>query len=93
MTIHSLAGQPAPSSILVNVPRLISAYFANTPDPSVAAQRVAFGTSGHRGTSLDTSFNEAHILATAQAICTLRAELGITGPLYVGIDTHASGAE
>jgi phosphoglucomutase len=89
MTIHSLAGQPAPSSILVNVPRLISAYFANTPDPSVAAQRVAFGTSGHRGTSLDTSFNEAHILATAQAICTLRAELGITGPLYVGIDTHA----
>ncbi|MGC4068013.1 MAG: hypothetical protein QM784_25865 [Polyangiaceae bacterium] len=89
MTHHSLAGQPAPSSILVNVPRLISAYFAQQPDPSVAAQRVAFGTSGHRGTSLDASFNEAHILATAQAICTLRAELGIDGPLYVGIDTHA----
>jgi phosphoglucomutase len=89
MTLHSLAGQPAPSSILVNVPRLISAYFSQTPDPAIAAQRVAFGTSGHRGTSLDTSFNEAHILATAQAICTLRAELGITGPLYVGIDTHA----
>jgi phosphoglucomutase len=89
MTHHSLAGQPAPSSILVNVPRLISAYFSQSPDPSVAAQRVAFGTSGHRGTSLDSSFNEAHILATAQAICTLRAELGIDGPLYVGIDTHA----
>ena len=89
MTLHSLAGQPAPSSILVNVPRLISAYFSQTPDPAIAAQRVAFGTSGHRGTSFDTSFNEAHILATAQAICTLRAELGITGPLYVGIDTHA----
>jgi len=89
MTLSNLAGKVAPSSILVNVPRLISAYFVQSPDPSVAAQRVAFGTSGHRGTSLDASFNEAHILATAQAVCTLRAELGINGPLYVGIDTHA----
>ena len=89
MTLSNLAGKVAPSSILVNVPRLISAYFVQAPDPSVAAQRVAFGTSGHRGTSLDASFNEAHILATAQAVCTLRAELGINGPLYVGIDTHA----
>lgn len=89
MTLSPFAGKPAPNSILVNVPRLVAAYFALTPDPSVAAQRVSFGTSGHRGSALNGSFNEAHILATAQAICTLRAEQGITGPLYVGIDTHA----
>jgi phosphoglucomutase len=89
MTLSPLAGKPAPNSILVNVPRLVAAYFALTPDPTVASQRVAFGTSGHRGSSLDASFNEAHILATAQAICAIRAEQGITGPLYVGIDTHA----
>jgi phosphoglucomutase len=89
MTTHPLAGQSAPDSVLVNVPRLVSAYYALTPDPEVEAQRVAFGTSGHRGCSLAQSFNEQHILATAQAICTMRAEQGITGPLYVGIDTHA----
>lgn len=89
MTLSPLAGKPAPNSILVNVPRLVAVYFATSPDPSIAAQRVSFGTSGHRGSALNGSFNEAHILATAQAICTLRAELGITGPLYVGIDTHA----
>jgi phosphoglucomutase len=89
MTLSPIAGKPAPNSILVNVPRLVAAYFALAPDPTVASQRVAFGTSGHRGSAFDCSFNEAHILATAQAICTLRAEQGITGPLYVGIDTHA----
>jgi len=89
MTLSPLAGKPAPNAILVNVPRLVAAYFAFTPDPKVAAQRVAFGTSGHRGSAFDSSFNEAHILATAQAICTLRADMGVTGPLYVGIDTHA----
>lgn len=89
MTLSPLAGKPAPHSILVNVPRLVANYFALTPDPAVTTQRVAFGTSGHRGSALDRSFNEAHILATAQAICTLRAEQNIAGPLYVGIDTHA----
>ena len=86
---HPLAGQPAPRSLLVNVPRLITAYFSATPDLSQPAQRVAFGTSGHRGTSLDGSFNEAHILATTQAICDERATQGIDGPLFLGIDTHA----
>ncbi|HEY5955703.1 MAG TPA: phosphoglucomutase (alpha-D-glucose-1,6-bisphosphate-dependent) [Polyangiaceae bacterium] len=89
MSLHPLAGSPAPASVLVNLPRLITAYFAQVPDPAVAAQRVAFGTSGHRGSSLDSSFNEAHILATAQAICTIRSSNGVSGPLYVGIDTHA----
>lgn len=89
MTLSPLAGKTAPNSILVNLPRLVAAYFALAPNPQVASQRVAFGTSGHRGSSFDCSFNERHILATAQAICTLRAELGITGPIYVGIDTHA----
>jgi phosphoglucomutase len=89
MTLSPLAGKPAPNSILVNIPRLVAAYFALSPDPAVASERVAFGTSGHRGSAFERSFNEAHILATAQAICSLRAELGITGPLYVGIDTHA----
>ncbi len=81
--------QPAPDSVLINVQRLVAAYFTLTPDPSVVSQRVAFGTSGHRGCSLEQSFNERHILATAQAICIVRAEEQITGPLFVGIDTHA----
>ena len=68
MSVHPLAGKPAPSEILVNIPRLISAYYTHTPDPQVASERVAFGTSGHRGTSLGNSFNEAHVLATSQAI-------------------------
>ena len=84
-----LAGQPAPDEILVNIPKLISAYYVRQPDPEDPAQKVAFGTSGHRGTSLDGSFNEAHILATSQAICELRRRAGTTGPLFLGMDTHA----
>src|SRR3981189_1188089 len=87
--INPLAGKPAPSSMLVNVPRLVTAYFAGKPDPKVAAQRVAFGTSGHRGSAFNNAFNEAHILAISQALCDHRHALGITGPLFAGIDTHA----
>lgn len=83
------AGKPVDPASLVNVPQLVTAYFASKPDPSDPAQRVAFGTSGHRGTSLKNSFNENHILATTQAICDHRRETGLTGPLFVGIDTHA----
>src|SRR5689334_1409114 len=82
-------GQPVPASALANIPQLVTAYFASKPDPSDPAQRVAFGTSGHRGTSLKNSFNENHILATTQAICDHRRETGLTGPLFVGIDSHA----
>src|SRR5947207_1375551 len=86
---NPLAGKTAPPSMLVNVPRLMTAYFTGRPDPNVAAQRVAFGTSGHRGSSLNDAFNEAHILAISQAICEYRHGAGITGPLFIGIDTHA----
>ncbi|WP_395822884.1 phosphoglucomutase (alpha-D-glucose-1,6-bisphosphate-dependent) [Collimonas sp.] len=89
MAISPLAGKPAPSSILVNLPRLVSAYYTEVPDPTLPAQRVAFGTSGHRGTSFDGSFNEWHVLAISQAICAYRAEQGISGPLFLGVDTHA----
>ena len=89
MAMHPLAGKPAPRSILVNVPRLIASYYSLTPDPGEADQRVAFGTSGHRGSALRHSFNEAHILAITQAVCELRASEGTNGPCYVGIDTHA----
>jgi phosphoglucomutase len=89
MAIHPLAGKPAPREILVNVPRLISAYYTHHPDASVPEQQVAFGTSGHRGSSLNTSFNEDHILAIAQAICEWRRAQNISGPLYLGMDTHA----
>ena len=89
MEVSELAGKPAPRSILIDVPKLIAAYYSGKPDPSVAAQRVAFGTSGHRGCSLDNSFNEAHILATTQAICLYRKQQNIDGPLYLGVDTHA----
>lgn len=89
MSVHPLAGQVAPYELLINVPRLISAYYAYQPDPEDAAQKVAFGTSGHRGSSLEKSFNENHILAVSQAIAELRKSQGITGPLYVGMDTHA----
>src|SRR6201986_979087 len=82
-------GQPVPASALANIPRLVTAYFASKPDPDDPAQRVAFGTSGHRGSSLKTSFNEDHILATTQAICDYRREAGLSGPLFIGIDTHA----
>ena len=89
MGVHPSAGKPADPAELINVPRLITAYYTGQPDPSVAAQRVAFGTSGHRGSSLDNAFNEAHILATTQAICLYRKQQGIDGPLFLGIDTHA----
>jgi len=89
MSAKSLAGQPAPLEILVNVPRLVSAYYTYKPDPDDPAHQVAFGTSGHRGTSLNYNFNEDHILAISQAICELRAIRKISGPLYVGMDTHA----
>jgi phosphoglucomutase len=87
--ISPLAGKPVPPSLLVNVPRLVTAYFTERPDPAVAEQRVSFGTSGHRGSAFDAAFNEAHILATTQAICLYRRQQGIDGPLFVGIDTHA----
>ncbi len=89
MATHPLAGKLAPRSMLVNIPRLITSYFTVQPDLQDPAQRVAFGTSGHRGSSLDGSFNEAHILATTQAICDHRRAQGIDGPLFLGIDTHA----
>jgi phosphoglucomutase len=89
MPTHPLAGKPAPYEFLANIPRLVSAYYAYQPDPRDPAQRVSFGTSGHRGTSLQQSFNEAHILAIAQAICELRQARDITGPLFIGMDTHA----
>jgi phosphoglucomutase len=89
MPVHPLAGKRAPGEILVNIPRLISAYYTHQPDPGVATQKVAFGTSGHRGTSLENSFNEAHVLAISQAIVEYRREQGINGPIFVGKDTHA----
>jgi phosphoglucomutase len=89
MANHPRAGKPAPRELLINVPRLVSAYYTQQPDPTNPAQRVAFGTSGHRGSSLKGNFNEAHILAICQAIVELRAQQGITGPLYMGMDTHA----
>ncbi len=89
MTVSPLAGKPAPESILANIPRIMTEYYALEPDPAVAAQRVTFGTSGHRGTSSGCSFNEEHILAITQAICLYRQQNGIDGPLFLGIDTHA----
>ena len=83
------AGKPVDPAALANVPRLVTAYFAGKPDPADPAQRVAFGTSGHRGSSLRNSFNEDHILATTQAICDYRRDIGLSGPLFIGIDTHA----
>jgi len=88
---HPLAGQPAPADFLTDIPALLTAY-ANTPDSNDPAQRVAFGTSGHRGSALAGSFNEAHILAITQAICEYRALQGIAGPLFLGKDTHALSA-
>jgi len=87
--VSPLAGKPAPESILANIPRLVTDYYALEPDPAAIAQRVAFGTSGHRGTSLECSFNEEHILAITQAICIHRRQQRIDGPLFLGIDTHA----
>src|SRR5512143_16548 len=89
MTINERAGRPADPSILVDVAGLVGAYYDRRPDPSIPAQRVAFGTSGHRGSALDTAFNEAHIVATTEAICRHRQTQGIDGPLFSGRDTHA----
>ncbi len=88
MSTHPLAGLPAPKSLLVNVPELISAYYTLAPDPQQESERVSFGTSGHRGSSLKGSFNEAHILAVTQAVCEYRREAGISGPLFMGMDSH-----
>jgi phosphoglucomutase len=87
--ISPLAGKPAPTSLLIDVPRLLAAYFDLHPDPSVPAQRVVFGTSGHRGIAFERSFNEWHVLAISQAICEYRKSKGTDGPLFLGIDTHA----
>src|SRR5665811_1365395 len=89
MEVSKDAGKPAKPAILVNVPKLITAYFSEVPDPSVPEQLVLFGTSGHRGSSFKNSFNENHILAITQAICLYRRQQKITGPLFLGIDTHA----
>jgi phosphoglucomutase len=90
--ISPLAGKPLPSAALVDLPRLITAYYSERPDPGVRAQRVAFGTSGHRGCSFDASFNEWHVLAISQAICAYRRHHNIDGPLFLGFDTHALSA-
>ncbi|MEQ1802592.1 MAG: phosphoglucomutase (alpha-D-glucose-1,6-bisphosphate-dependent) [Gammaproteobacteria bacterium] len=92
MAISPLAGTLAPPALLVNVPRLVTAYYADVPDPSVPTQRVVFGTSGHRGSALAQSFNEWHVLAISQAICRYRKRQGTDGPLFLGIDTHALSA-
>lgn len=89
MSVHPLAGKPAPPSVLVNVPALVSAYYTRRPDPGDPAQRVRFGTSGHRGSAFSCSFNEDHILAVTQAVVEYRREAGIEGPLFLGMDTHA----
>ena len=89
MSISPFAGKLAPAELLVDIPRLVTAYYTGQPDASVATQRVAFGTSGHRGSSLELSFNEWHVLAISQAICLYRQSKGIDGPLFLGADTHA----
>ncbi|PYE54446.1 phosphoglucomutase (alpha-D-glucose-1,6-bisphosphate-dependent) [Deinococcus yavapaiensis] len=89
MTLHELAGRLAPAALLTNVPRLVSAYYSEHPDAADPAQRVAFGTSGHRGTSLNASFTDAHIAAISQAVAEQRRAEGVTGPLFLGMDTHA----
>jgi phosphoglucomutase len=87
--INPKAGQTLEPSMLANIPRLVTAYFAGKPDPKIATQRVAFGTSGHRGSAFNDAFNEGHILAISQALCDHRAKAGLSGPLFIGIDTHA----
>ncbi len=89
LRVNPLAGKRAPEWVLVDVPRLVTAYFCDTPDPTIAQQRVSFGTSGHRGSAFDCAFNEAHILAVAQSVCLYRQRAGIDGPLFLGKDTHA----
>jgi phosphoglucomutase len=89
MKISSYAGKPAGPAMLVNVPKLITAYYTEVPDPKISAQRVLFGTSGHRGSAFDKAFNERHILAISQAICLYRKQQKVDGPLFLGMDTHA----
>ncbi|MFN7993032.1 MAG: phosphoglucomutase (alpha-D-glucose-1,6-bisphosphate-dependent) [Bryobacteraceae bacterium] len=89
MALDARAGKPAQPWMLVNVPRLVTSYYTGRPDPAVVSQRVSFGTSGHRGTALKLSFNEGHILAITQAICQFRKQEGVTGPLFLAMDTHA----
>ena len=89
MEISPLAGKPADPASLANVPKLVTAYYTETPDPSITVQRVSFGTSGHRGSAFDKAFNEWHILAISQAICLYRKQQKIDGPLFLGMDTHA----
>jgi phosphoglucomutase len=91
-SLHPLAGKPAPRNSLVDVPRLVTAYYTERPDVSLPSQRVAFGTSGHRGISFERSFNEDHVLAISQAICVYRKQKGIDGPLFLGADSHALSA-
>jgi phosphoglucomutase len=92
LDVSVLAGKLAPTRILVDVPRLVTAYYSDVPDPSIPAQRVLFGTSGHRGSAFDHAFNEWHVLAISQAICRYRKRRGIDGPLFLGADTHALSA-
>jgi len=89
MSPHPLAGKPVPAERIPHLPRLVSDYYVLKPDPSIAEQRVSFGTSGHRGSSVDSRFNERHIVAIAQAVCDFRARQNTTGPLFLGMDTHA----
>jgi len=89
MSMTPAAGKTAPASMLVNVPRLVTAYYTEQPDPSLVGEQVAFGTSGHRGSAFRRTFNEPHVLAISEAICRYRAEQAITGPLFLGIDSHA----
>jgi phosphoglucomutase len=89
MQVDILAGKPVEASMLVNVPKLITAYYTEVPDPSMPEQRVSFGTSGHRGSAFEKSFNEWHVLAISQAICLYRRQQKIDGPLFLGMDTHA----
>src|SRR5579872_4307055 len=89
MNISTHAGKLPEPGMLANIPKLISAYYTGMPDPSIPGQKVAFGTSGHRGSSLSASFNEGHILAITQAICLYRKQQGTDGPLFIGMDTHA----
>ncbi len=89
MSISPLAGKPPALSMLPNIPRLITSYYTIQPDPSVRSQKVSFGTSGHRGSSLHGSFNENHILAITEAICRYRQQQGTDGPLFLAMDTHA----
>ncbi|MGC9399025.1 MAG: phosphoglucomutase (alpha-D-glucose-1,6-bisphosphate-dependent) [Anaerolineae bacterium] len=89
MSVHKLAGKPVPGELLPNIPRLVCAYYTHKPNAVEPTQRVSFGTSGHRGTSMENSFNEEHVLAISQAIVEYRRQASITGPLYVGMDTHA----